>query len=305
MAGRLKQTKKAAPKRPRRRIGWRIGVAALGLIALGAGALHLNARIVHVRYAEVALEDLPASFDGTKILFASDIDLCGLNTPARAADAVMKLQNLRPDLLVLGGDFTSPTLMEVLNKSADTQSMLGRRSAFFQAISDFHAPMGRFVLIGREDAALSDPSAALRAGGFTPINGTRSQISIGDDALWLVGVDENTEGLSGVGASFRSGQCVLCVAESPDCFPRIVTAEAADSGPWADLCLAGKTHGGQINLFGRSILTLTELEQQFLHGWTRETGTPMLTSSGLGCETANLRLNSQAEVWLLTLTANP
>ena len=279
------------------------------LLALAAAALigvmTLNASLLHVMKATVTLPDLPPSFEGAKLLYITDIDLCGLNTPARAADAVMKLQNLRPDLLVLGGDFTSPTLMEVLNKSADTQSMLGRRSAFFQAISDFQAPMGRFVLIGREDAALSDPSAALRAGGFTPINGTRSQISIGDDALWLVGVDENTEGLSSVGASFRSGQCVLCVAESPDCFPRIVTAEAADSGPWADLCLAGKTHGGQINLFGRSILTLTELEQQFLHGWTRETGTPMLTSSGLGCETANLRLNSQAEVWLLTLTANP
>ena len=64
----------------RRRVGWRVGMAVVALIALSVGVTHFNSRILHVRYANVRLEDLPESFDGTKILFASDFDLCGLNT---------------------------------------------------------------------------------------------------------------------------------------------------------------------------------------------------------------------------------
>ena len=263
----------------------------------------LNASLLHVMRATVTIPDLPPSFEGAKVLYLTDIDLCGLNTPRRAADALMSLQSRHPDILIRGGDLTSPTLLEVLNRTQDTQSMLGRRGAFLQAVSSFQAPMGRYALISRDDAALSDPTEALRASGFTPLNDARTRLAIGDDVLWLVGVDEATEDLSDIGSSFRSGECVICVAESPDCFPRIVTMEAANSGPWADLCLAGKTHGGQINVLGRSILTLTELEQHYLYGWTRETGTPMLTTSGLGCETTNLRLNSHSEAWLLTLTS--
>ena len=51
--------------------------------------------------------------------------------------------------------------------------------------------------------------------------------------------------------------------------------------------------------------TLDALEQQFGNGWTRETGVPILVTSGMGCEGVNLRLNTQAEVWLITLTARP
>ena len=58
--------------------------ALLLFILLLAGIGVVNASVVRVRKAEVILPDLPASFDGTRILYASDIDLCGLNTAAKA-----------------------------------------------------------------------------------------------------------------------------------------------------------------------------------------------------------------------------
>ena len=81
-------------------------------------------------------------------------------------------------------------------------------------------------------------------------------------------------------------------------------SEAKDSGHWVDLALAGHTHGGQINLFGHGILSLDQREKHYLCGWNRETGVPMLTTSGMGCEGVDMRLGSEAEVWLITLTAN-
>ena len=58
--------------------------ALLLFILLLAGIGVVNASVVRVRKAEVILPDLPASFDGTRILYVSDIDLCGLNTAAKA-----------------------------------------------------------------------------------------------------------------------------------------------------------------------------------------------------------------------------
>ena len=66
----------------------------------------------------------------------------------------MSLQSLHPDILILGGDLTSPTLLEVLNRTQDTQSMLGRRGAFLQAVSSFQAPMGRYAVLTPRAVAL-------------------------------------------------------------------------------------------------------------------------------------------------------
>ena len=103
------------------------------------------------------------------------------------------------------------------------------------------------------------------------------------------------------GISYSREACVIVAAYSPALVPRLMTMEASDAGHWADLILTGHTHGGQINLFGRSILTLTAQERGMLSGWSLEAGVPILTTSGVGCEGANLRVGSGAEVWLLTL----
>ena len=58
-----------------------------------------------------------------------------------------------------------------------------------------------------------------------------------------------------------------------------------------------------LQMLNRSLLTLSTLERQYRYGWTRETGVPMLTTSGLGCEGVGLRFGTQAEAWLITLTA--
>ena len=301
MAGRLKQTKKAAPKRPRRRIGWRIGVAALGLIALGAGALHLNARIVHVRYAEVALEDLPASFDGTKILFASDIDLCGLNTAADADRLFARLQTLYPDILLLGGDYASPTLLERLNGRTGADETAARK-AFFDAIADFHAPMGKYAVSGDNDGAHDALGLAMMDSGVQLIDGSMMVISNGTDKIAIVGVGEGTDNVPQISAAIRSDQFAIALMHRPSKLVDVRIAEAKDGGQWADLSLAGHTHGGQLQIAGRTLLSLDEIEKRCPGGWYSEGG-PFLVTQGVGCEAVNLRLGSQAEVWLITLKA--
>lgn len=281
--------------------GFVIAGAILAVLGLFFLFMAISASVVQLRRAEVALPDLPQAFDGVTILYLSDIDLCGLNTAGRAAELIGRLQSLNPDMLILGGDYTSPTLFELLNGADSSERQRSERQRFFEALSGFSAPMGKYALTVPADRALGDPAPLFEKCGFVCLNNTRRALQKNGQQLWLVGADADSN-YTAAGKLFRSGDCVLCAVESPDCLPRIATAEARDGGQWADLCLTGSTHGGQILLFGRSILGLSPLQHQYLSGWTRENGTPTLTTSGLGCELLNLRLFTAPEATLIVCT---
>ncbi len=276
-----------------------IGLALAVLLLLCFGWMWLQSNIVHVMRATVYLPDLPAAFEGRTMLYASDIDLRGDGSIAKAADLFHRLQTLQPDILILGGDYNTHSLLQTLNgetalNPTDTQ----RREEFFHFINDFTAPLGRYALSAEADGGV------FAAEGFELLNDAKHGIELDGETLWLVGVTESSEGVRRGGRSFHRGECVIAVADTPACFPTLNTTEARDGGHWVDLCLAGHTHGGQVRLFGRKLLRLNSLEEHFLYGWTHETGVPMLTTSGVGCEGVNLRFGTQAEVWLITLTGN-
>lgn len=297
MAGKKKKVSSLTKKN--HRIGLKLGIAAMGLLALGLGAMHINSRIVHVRYANVRLEDLPASFDGTKILFASDIDLCGLNTASGMDKLFSQLQTLQPDLLLLGGDYASPTLLERLNGRSGAQEDKARRE-FFEAIADFHAPLGKLAVSGDNDGDANSLNMSMMNSGVSLIDNQLCVISNGTDAIGMVGVGENAAELSGIAGKIREDQCVIALMHRPSQVVDVQIAEAKGGGRWADLALAGHTHGGQLQIAGRSMLSLDETEKRCPGGWYSE-GLPLLVTQGVGCEGVNLRLGSQAEVWLITL----
>lgn len=287
-----------------RMVLWGI-MAVIALLALLTVVAAINANTLHVRKARVILPDLPASFEGRTLLYASDIDLCGMNTPEKSAALFAELQSLNPDILVLGGDYTSVSLFDALNIREEADRVAKQQAArtrFFQAISRFNAPLGRFVIAAPEDPDSLDLETLAESSGFTPLFNRRESISVGGERLWLCGIASEDADINAGAKGFLRGDCVIAVCANPSPLPRMLTSEAGDSGAWFDLGLCGGTHGGQINLFGRSALRLSREARQYLCGWRVENGIPILTTSGVGCEGANLRLGSGSEVWLITLT---
>lgn len=293
--------KAAPPKKRRGRLGAWAALALAAALAAFIGWTALCARTVHVRRAEVALSDLPASMDGTTLLFLSDFSLCGTNTPAQAAKLVQRLQSLHPDALLLNGDFSAPSLMDRLNgRSGADETNLGPLTA---ALKDFPAPMGKFAVSGERDGAAESLALRLSPGGVTLIDGQIAVLSNGTDAVGLAGIGANTRDVSALAKQVRGAQCVIALMHSPGQAVDVRISEAADGGAWADLMLSGHTLGGQIRLFGRTLTPLTEAEKKAVSGWSADGGAPLLTSQGLGCEGLNLRLGTQAEAWLITLRA--
>lgn len=287
------------------KIAFGLFAALLLLIVITACIGLINASLMRIRRAEVVLPDLPQGFDGKTILYASDIDIFGINTPDRAGALFNQLQSLHPDLLVLGGDYNSSSLLSKLNHSESsgdsTANVLKSRSDFFHYISAFQAPLGKFGIANTEDFQWQTLREEMEENGIKPLINEKIAIHSNGDTLWLAGICGKISSLNDAGNAFSHSDCVLVLAEGPDVLPVLLTSEAADSGPWADLILCGHTHGGQILLFGKSALSLSNAEKRFLSGWNTQSGIPILTSSGVGCEGINLRLGTEPEVWLITL----
>lgn len=255
------------------RIALRVFAALLLALLAVLGIGMANASLVRVRHAELELRDLPAAFNGKTVLYASDIDLCGLNTSAKSGALFRKLQSLKPDILILGGDYNAASLLEILNRgenSAASGKALVARADFFRYIGDFDAPLGKYAVAAPEDADQADLREQMLAAGVQPLFNDRASIRVGGDTLWIIGVSAETANLNAAGNAFSRGDCVLVAAYSPTVLPVLVTSEAQDGGRWADLALAGHTHGGQIRLFGSNVLPLNRQEQHYLSGWTME-----------------------------------
>lgn len=296
----MPRKKKTSPPPRRRRIGWIIAAVLIICIALTLVGMHFASQVVAVRRAEVVIPDLPESFQGTTILYASDFDLCGLNTAKQAEHLFDRLQALNPDILLLGGDYASPSLLDRLNGNAETGDA-ALREAFFEAIGDFSAPLGKFCIAGDNDGAPEALDVIAQRYGVRMIDGTLAVVYRGEDAIGIVGVGAKTTNVFSMAAQVRSEQCVIVLTHSPNSVVDVRISEAANGGSWADLILAGHTHGGQINLMGRPIFALSETEKKYRSGWYTDGLAPLLVTNGVGCEAMNFRFLSQPEVWLITL----
>lgn len=273
------------------------------LLASGGllGAMSLQAHITHLKPAQLYLTDLPAAFDQTTILYISDVNIRSAGDSAAAMRTLRKLQQLQPDLLILGGDYSAATLLESLNGASGGDT--AKAAAFIGELAAFSAPLGKFAVAGEnDDAAALAPLFA--ASGVQLLENGCATVQKGADQLVIAGLSE--EGVSKppyeqIGGYFSGDECVIAVAHNPASYVGIRVAEARSGGAWADAVLSGHTLGGQIKIGDRTLRTLPEAERRCIAGWYYGDDLPMLVSQGLGCKGAKLRLGSDSEVWLITL----
>lgn len=284
----------------------RIALAAVLLVALLIGGLFgwmsLQARITHVRRAVVYLEDLPRELDGTTLLYVSDLNIRGEGDARRSQRLMEKLNELQPDVLLLGGDYCGGKILDG-SPDADAGGQAAALS-FLRGLSSFNATLGKYAVAGEQDGVLSGLKEALSDGGVTLLDDGCATIEKGSGQLVLAGlsdVSEKRTPYSEIGGYFDGSECVVALTHNPSGYIGVRVAEARSGGAWADLVLAGHTLGGQIKAFGRTIYTLPEAEARCLGGWYYVGDLPMLVSQGVGCSGVMLRLGTQSEVWLLTL----
>lgn len=273
------------------------------LFAIGGffGWMHFNASVTHLKYAEVYIEDLPTEFEGSRLLFVSDINIRNTSDISAVRHSFEKLQDIQADMLVLGGDYSAETLISSLN-GGDGTGKSEYAIEFIQSLRDFYAPLGKYAVSGENDS--DELTSAFLNAGVRYLSDECAVVEKGDAQLVIAGLSDGSTGrtpFEKIGGYFNGNECVIAVVHNPSAYVGIRVAEAKGGGAWADMVLSGHTLGGQIKVFNKTMRPLTEEEQRCISGWHYTNDLPMLVSQGLGCKGAKLRLGTQSEIWCITL----
>ena len=67
----------------------------------------LETRWIKITPVTIESQDIPKSFDGKRIVFVSDIHHGASLSIERVKKLVQRINNLHPDIIILGGDYVS------------------------------------------------------------------------------------------------------------------------------------------------------------------------------------------------------
>ena len=282
-------------KLTRRRFLYTGAAAIAGLSAFGAdGFVQSNhPRVVRI---EIPLARLPQTFDGFTIAQLSDFHYEEHFSVVPIRKAVEIVNGLRPDLIVLTGDFVTVPVIKVpstLRRAANTAGPCA------EVLHNLHARMGKLAVLGNhDDEAGSAHIAGLLAEHQIPLLRNRSiALERGSSRLWLAGVDDALRGQPDLGLAIEkipAGEATILLAHEPD------FADESSLSP-IDLQLSGHSHGGQIWIPGIGAPWLPPLARKYPRGLYQVGNLTLYTNIGIGTIRAPIRINCPPEITLITL----
>jgi predicted MPP superfamily phosphohydrolase len=236
----------------------------------------------------IRIPKLPTAFEGFRIVLFSDIHLYPF-TPLRVVqDAVRLTNSLRPDLVILAGDFV--------------WRFLGAAFDLVPVLNQLNPARGTFAVLGNHDH-LKGPeiiASALAQAGVRLLRNEGIIIQRAGASIYLAGIDSAFGGAPTPVAAFekRRGALTTIVAvHEPDYILDLVPRFPVD------LQLSGHSHGGQVRLPIVGPLILPPMGEIYNMGLYRVGNAQLYTTRGIGTIHVNARLNCPPEVTAITLQA--
>ena len=219
-----------------------------------------------------------------RIVHLSDIHGSAWDMPAeRIARIVAQANALKPDLVVITGDFSPSKLW-------DPPMPL---DAVLRPLTRLQAPLGVWSVPGNHD----DPASFRRAMRRQGLNLLAGDL-VDAGPVQIIGIDDmilgrnQLRGLASAAARSDPARPVIALAHEPDYFRRLPAR--------VGLLLAGHTHGGQIRVAGHPRL-LPQYERWRRGLYRNAAGQQLLVSAGLGTTFVPLRIGVPPEIVLIDL----
>lgn len=283
------------------------------LVALGIYG-YACSRIVHVDYVDVYISGLSPFLEGTRVLFASDFKITGERSARDSVKLMKRLCEANPDLVLLGGDYTGMSLSDLFRaqtqegRAAINERLKAARETFFSGLSGLSVPGGIYAVSGDADVTVEGLYQDCALGGVTLLENATHRAVVNDSPILIVGCAySSTFGSRAFQFSNPTDAgTVLVLAHNPDTSKQISTVKDANGNAEADLILCGHTLGGQVNVFGKCLMSAAGAYQgDFPAGLYDENDkkslVKMLVSSGVGTDWLPFRLGSRAQVYMVTL----
>lgn len=270
--------------------------ATAGAVAIGVDATVLEPNHPRVVRVDIPLARLPQEFDGFTIIQLSDFHFDPYFSIIPIRKSVQIANDLKPDLVVLTGDFVSaPTIESALrNKRAALQA-----DPCSEALKDLRAPHGVWAVLGNHDA-FSDPvhvTEALKAGAINVLSNSAAPIERSSSRFWLAGLSDVLARRADLDATLKGispEEPVVLLAHEPDFADHTVKYPV-------DLQLSGHSHGGQIRLPLLGPVYLPRLGRKYPRGLRTIDRLSLYTNVGIGTLYVPVRWNCAPEITLITL----
>ncbi len=262
-------------------------VAALKYLPLVTKSARAEAQSISITRQSLGLRQWPAAFEGLKVAFLTDLH-CGALTPLSfVARVVAETNRLKPDLILLGGDYVT--------KGTDYVRPV------VELLAKLQAPLGVYSVLGNHDclAAPDMITSALKQAGIVDVNNGGRWLTSGRDRIRIAGVGdlwEDKQDLQAALSGATADDAVILLSHNPDYAMQL-------HDPRVRLVLSGHTHGGQICLpkIG-AVLTNSNYGQRLVSGLVEFDTFKLYTSRGLGTVVVPMRYRCPPEITLLTLS---
>lgn len=227
----------------------------------------------------------PAFMRSVTALFIADVHALPTTPDAAMTALAQKAAALRPDLLLLGGDYS--------DKPGPTERL-------FERLAAIPAPLGRFGVVGNNDREAFPDIGRLRRimarAGFELLINEAWTLRVNGGRLTVAGLDEYRYGAPDPAGLYPDHP-------SPDRFRLLLSHYPIRVAPMPDLMLCGHTHGGQFNLLGVTPYTVgferlfaRRRTSRFIAGLHPLDGGQVLVSKGIGASRLPLRVGVRPEI---------
>ncbi len=274
-----------------------MALAGFGSIGTLLYASQIEPRWIDWRHRRLQIEGLPRAFDRYRLIQLSDLHLAEgkLLTSARLQKLIEQVNRLRPDAVVITGDFVS---------RFDATSRTG-----IAELACLQARDGVFAVSGNHDywTDIHGVIKAVEAAGVTFLTNAHHVIRRGGAALAIAGIDDVWEGKPDLDQALRgvtSETPVILLAHEPN------YAEVAARDRRVKLQLSGHSHGGQVRMPGVGPLALPDLAWAYPMGLYRVHASEgaghtlwVYTNRGVGLAEMPLRFHCRPEVTIFQLAA--
>jgi uncharacterized protein len=283
------------------------GLVGAASAAYGAGIEALGLRVTHYNLQPPRW---PSDFP-LKIAALADLHVCEpWMDLERVAEIVAHTNALKPDLIVLLGDYVTGIRHGITDIPA---------AKWAPVLGGLKAPLGVHAVLGNHDwwedrtvqrAGHGKPIAQreLEAAGIPVYENDAVRLTKGGRPFWLAGLGDQlafmaarrfrkltrigVDDLAATLAKVTDDAPIVMLAHEPDVAMRMPAR--------VSLQLSGHTHGGQVRLLGWSPIVPSRYGSRFAYGHVFEK-CDVVVSGGLGCTAVPVRIGMPPEIVLVTL----
>lgn len=261
-----------------------------------------------VKRVQIAYKSLPASFDGYKLVFISDIHTGSMINPSDDISEIVGIINsLDADAVLFGGDIINVHHSELSSSVLNEFSLLKARDGVYAVLGNHDT--GAYIKNsnkGKREANITNLVAKMESAGWVVLRDSTEYICRGNDSIAITGIDYgenlleykhsmdavNGVDLNSIYKNVPDSVFNITISHLPQLWHSLC------DGGYSDLTLSGHIHSMQIKIAGLSPAALMYDEWTGLY--SREKG-KLYINDGIGCVGYLARVGARPEITLIEL----